>query len=116
MVLMRTGVVALLVAAAAAWTVGTLFVQPAAGTQAGARTRTRSLRQQGLPTMAPEIAESESSMPTNGLLLGLALGLVVGFAGVGMPGAALAADVAPADCDLRLGQTKKECELWAKEK
>eukprot|EP00408_Alexandrium_pacificum_P052025 CAMPEP_0171238678 /NCGR_PEP_ID=MMETSP0790-20130122/43594_1 /TAXON_ID=2925 /ORGANISM="Alexandrium catenella, Strain OF101" /LENGTH=113 /DNA_ID=CAMNT_0011705045 /DNA_START=54 /DNA_END=392 /DNA_ORIENTATION=+ len=113
MVAMRTGVVALLVAAAAAWTVGTLFVQPAAGAQAGARTGARALHEQGFPAVAPEIAESESSQPLNALFLGLALGLVVGFASVGLPGAALAAgEVAPADCDLRLGQTKKECELW----
>mmetsp|Transcript_117569 Transcript_117569/g.312774 ORF Transcript_117569/g.312774 Transcript_117569/m.312774 type:complete len:190 (-) Transcript_117569:110-679(-) len=117
MVVISTRVVALLVAGAAAWTVGTLFVQPAGGAQAGARTGARSLQQQGFPAMAPEIAESESSQPLNALFLGLALGLVVGFASVGLPGAALAAgEVAPADCDLRLGQTKKECELWAKEK
>eukprot|EP00409_Alexandrium_fundyense_P005412 CAMPEP_0185908342 /NCGR_PEP_ID=MMETSP0196C-20130402/8668_1 /TAXON_ID=2932 /ORGANISM="Alexandrium fundyense, Strain CCMP1719" /LENGTH=98 /DNA_ID=CAMNT_0028628553 /DNA_START=135 /DNA_END=426 /DNA_ORIENTATION=+ len=51
------------------------------------------------------------------LCLAVALGLVVGLAGVGLPGSAKAEDVAaPADYDIRTGQSEKEQEAWNKAK
>mmetsp|Transcript_14244 Transcript_14244/g.28729 ORF Transcript_14244/g.28729 Transcript_14244/m.28729 type:complete len:226 (-) Transcript_14244:159-836(-) len=118
MVSIRTAVAALLAAGVAAWTVGPLFVQLTPGARAGTRARAGELQQAGFPVSSPEPVEpATEGKPFNGLILGLALGLLVGITGAGFPGAANAEDdVAPAEYDIRTGQSKKLGELWAKEK
>lgn len=116
--LLRQGVVAILGAGATLTAGGgVLFAQPSSGPRAAPATPVISQQQQrviGEP-VAPEGAETSAFQS---LLGGLALGLVVALAGVGMPGpasAAAAADVSD-DFDYRKTPDVKAARAWAKKK
>mmetsp|Transcript_16496 Transcript_16496/g.34489 ORF Transcript_16496/g.34489 Transcript_16496/m.34489 type:complete len:215 (+) Transcript_16496:93-737(+) len=105
---------------AAAWAVsGPSFLQLAPG--AGMPVTTVNTGQQQAAYPMDEFAHIEELQAEGrswqGLVFGLALGLVIGLAGLGLPGTAKAEDVqAPADYDIRTGQSEKEQEAWNKAK
>mmetsp|Transcript_97502 Transcript_97502/g.303684 ORF Transcript_97502/g.303684 Transcript_97502/m.303684 type:complete len:202 (+) Transcript_97502:15-620(+) len=100
------GTLAFLAVVALGWQAGNLFVQPPKGANAGVGTGAGSAGQPRTPLSLPAFDESTEAQASSsqGLLLGLALGLVVGLAGAGFPGSAEAVP------------DEKEALAWAKEK
>lgn len=95
---------------------GLLFAQPVSS---GPRTRVvppaAGFQAAGISLDAPAVPSSADSSSVHSLLLGVTLGLVVAFAGVGLPGAAQAAGAAavPEDFDYRKTPDVKKARAWA---
>jgi len=77
---------------------GLLFAQPASNPHGGVRAPLFGMQKQASPTLHKEPAApgNTEGNPISSLFLGLTFGLVVAFAGIGLPGAAHAAAATPA--------------------
>eukprot|EP00420_Gonyaulax_spinifera_P031523 CAMPEP_0197880540 /NCGR_PEP_ID=MMETSP1439-20131203/8311_1 /TAXON_ID=66791 /ORGANISM="Gonyaulax spinifera, Strain CCMP409" /LENGTH=211 /DNA_ID=CAMNT_0043500097 /DNA_START=54 /DNA_END=689 /DNA_ORIENTATION=- len=117
---LRQGAIAVLGAGATLTAGGLLFTQPAPSTRAAPVAPVISQQQQQQQAISEPMApQGSETSALQSLLGGLALGLVVAFAGVGLPGQASAAAAAkgvPDDFDYRKTPDVKMARQWAKER